>query len=116
MGSNVLLFGWNRSIAGREKVSAGHFDESVNYLSGLQRSGATQGFEVVFLDPQGGDLNGFFLLKGESSRLDSLVSGSEWITHITRASLHLEGLGVVRGVTGDEVMKRVAIWTNAIPS
>jgi hypothetical protein len=49
-------------------------------------------------------------------RLDALVSTTEWITHITRASLHLEGAGVIRGVTGDEVMKRMAIWTSAIPS
>jgi hypothetical protein len=116
MGSSVLLFGWNRSIAGREKVSAGHFDEFVNYLSGLQRSGAIQGFDVVFLDPHGGDFNGFFLIKGESSQLDRVISTNEWITHITRASLHLEGSGVVRGVTGDEVMKRMVIWTNVIPS
>ena len=116
MGSNVLLFGWNRPIAGREKISAGHFDEFVKYLSGLQRDGAIQGFDIVFLDPHGGDLNGFFLIKGESSQLDAVRSTSAWITHITRASLHLQGLGVVGGVTGDEVMKRMAIWTNAIPS
>ena len=116
MGSSVLLFGWNRSIPGREKVSAGHFDEFVKYLSGLQRNAAIQGFDVVFLDAHGGDLNGFFLIRGESSKLDAVVSTSEWITHITRATLHLEGSGVVRGVTGDEVMKRMAIWASAIPS
>lgn len=116
MGSNVLLFGWNRSIAGREKVSAAHFDEFVKYLSGLQQGGAIQGFEIVFLDPHGGDLNGFFLIKGESSQLDKLVSTSEWTIHTTRASLHLEGSGAVRGATGDEVMNRMVIWTNAIPS
>jgi len=116
MGSNVLLFGWNRSIAGREKVSAGHFDEFVKYLSGLLRGGAIQGFDIVLLDPHGGDLNGFFLIKAEPSRLDALRSTSEWLTHITRASLHLEGAGVVGGVTGDEVMKRMAVWTSAIPA
>jgi len=63
----------------------------------------------VFLDPHGGDLNGFFLIKGDSSQLDALRSTSEWITHIIRASIHLEGLGVVVGVTGDEIMKRMAI-------
>lgn len=61
-------------------------------------------------------LNGFFLIRGESAKLDTLVSTTEWITHMTRASLHLEGSGNVRGVTGDEVMKRMAIWTSAIPS
>ena len=116
MSSHVILFGWNRSIPGREKVSAGHFEEFVKYLGGLQQKGAIQMFDIVFLDAHGGDLNGFFLLKGESARLDALVSTTEWITHVTRASLHLEGSGVIRGVTGDEIMKRMAIWTGVIPS
>ena len=116
MASSVILFGWNRSIPGREKVSAGHFDEFVKYLGGLQQKAVIQSFDAVFLDVHGGDLNGFFLLKGESAKLDTLRSTTDWITHITRASLHLEGAGVVQGVTGDEIMKRMAIWTSAIPS
>ncbi len=40
MGSNVMLFGWNRSIPGREKVSAQHFEEFVTYLRGLQQKAA----------------------------------------------------------------------------
>jgi len=116
MGSSVILFGWNRSIPGREKVSAAHFDEFVKYLGGLQQRGAIQTFDVVFLDVHGGDLNGFFLIRGESATLDTLALTTEWITHITRASLHLEGTGVIRGVTGDEIMKRMAMWASAIPS
>jgi hypothetical protein len=52
----------------------------------------------------------------QSAKLDTLVSTTEWITHITRASLHLEGAGVIRGVTGDEIMNRMAMWVSAIPS
>jgi hypothetical protein len=116
MGKSVIVFGWNRSIPGREKVSAEHFGEFGKYLGGLQLKGAIQTFDIVFLDAHGGDLNGFFLIRGESAKLDKLVSTTEWITHMTRAALHLEGSGQVRGVTGDEVMKRMAIWTSAIPS
>lgn len=116
MGSNVILFGWNRSIPGREKVSAQHFDEFVKYLGGLQQKGTIQTLDVVFLDAHGGDLNGFFLIRGDSAKLDALVSTTEWITHITRAILHLEGSGVIRGVTGDEIMGRMALWTSVIPS
>jgi len=116
MGSSVILFGWNRSIPGREKVSAGHFDEFVKYLGGLQQKGAIQAFDIMLLDAHGGDLNGFFLIRGEGARLDKLISTTEWTTHVARASLHLEGAGVIRGVTGDEIMKRMAIWTSVIPS
>jgi hypothetical protein len=116
MASNTILFGWNRSIPGREKVSGKHFEEFVKYLGGLQQKSAIQGFDIVLLDSHGGDLNGFFLIKGDSAKLDALIAGAEWITHITRASLHLEGSGVVRGVTGNEVMERMALWTSVIPS
>lgn len=116
MSAGVLLFGWNRSIPGREKLSAAHFDEFVKYLGGLQQKGTIQGFDVVFLNSHGGDLNGFFLLKGESSHLDALVSTDDWTTHITRAEFHLEGVGVIRGVSGDEVTKRMNIWRSAIPT
>jgi hypothetical protein len=116
MGTNVVLFGWNRSIPGREKVSAQHFEEFVTYLGGLQQKGTIQSFDVVFLDPHGGDLNGFFLIKGDPANLDVLVSTTEWVTHITRAMLHLEGSGVIRGITGDEIAGRMALWTGAIPS
>jgi hypothetical protein len=116
MSSNVMLFGWNRPIPGREKVSAQHFEEFVQYLGSLQQNGAIQSFEIVFLDTHGGDLNGFFLIKGEPAKLDTLVAATEWITHITRAAFHLEGSGVVRGVTADAVMERMKLWTSLIPS
>ena len=116
MASNVILFGWNRPIPGREKMSAQHFGDFVQYLGGLQQKAAIQGFETVFLDAHGGDFNGFFLIKGESAKLDALISTSEWLTHMTRAALHLEGSGVVRGATGNEVMDRMALWTSLLPS
>jgi len=111
-----MLFGWNRPVPGREKVSAQHFEEFVQYLGGLQQKGAIQALDIVFLDPHGGDLNGFFLIKGEPAKLDALVATTEWLTHITRASHHLDGSGVIRGITGDEVMGRMALWTSVIPS
>jgi hypothetical protein len=116
MGSNVVLFGWNRPVRGRERVSAQHFEEFVNYLAGLQRQRAIQAFDIVFLDAHGGDMNGFFLIKAESAKLDALLSTVEWITHMTRAAQHLEGSGAVRGVTGDQVTERMALWTSVIPA
>ena len=116
MTSNLILFGWNRSLPGREQVSAAHFGEFVAYLGSLQQRGDIASFEVVFLDPHGGDLNGFFLLRGETAKLDAVIGSTEWLTHITRAAHHLDGAGVVRGVTGDNLMARMALWTDLIPS
>jgi hypothetical protein len=116
MGSNVLLFGWDRSYPGREKLSGQHFEDFVKYLNGLQQSGAIQSHDVVFLDPHGGDLNGFFLIRADSAKLDALMSSAEWIAHITRATMHLRNPGVLRGVTGARVAERMALWSGSIPS
>jgi hypothetical protein len=113
--SNALFFAWNRPIPGREKTSTAHFQEFVQYLGGLQQKGTIQSFDPVFLDPHGGDLNGFFLIKGDRAKLDELVATEEWQTHIIRAGLHLEGAGVVRGFTGNEVQERMNLWKKHLP-
>jgi hypothetical protein len=115
MGTNAVFFAWNRSIPSRERISAEHFQQFVQYVAGLQQKGAIQSSEVVFLDPHGGDMNGFFLIRGEPAKLDALLASSEWVTHMTRAALHLQGSGTVRGVTGPMVMERMELWTKTIP-
>lgn len=115
MGDNALLFAWNRSVPGREKLSAEHFQQVVAYLGELQKNGTIQSFDTVFLEPHGGDLNGFFLIRGEPARLDDLVASDEWQTHVTRAMLHLQGLGTVRGVTAEAIAERMSRWTSNIP-
>jgi hypothetical protein len=116
MSTNVVFFAWNRSIPGRERMSAEHFQGFVQYLTGLQQRGAIHSFDTVFLDTHGGDLNGFFLIRAESAKLDALLATTEWVTHMMRAALHLEGAGHVRGVTGDAVMTRMELWTKTIPA
>jgi hypothetical protein len=115
MASNVILFGWNRPIPGREQTSAAHFAEFTQYLGGLQHNGTIQSFDAVFLNAHGGDLNGFFLIRGENAKLDALTATMEWETHIIRAGFHLEGEGVVRGTTGEMVMEQMKLWTSLIP-
>lgn len=116
MGRNALFFAWNRSIPGREKLSAAHFQEFVQYLVARKQAGAIDSFEPVFLDTHGGDLNGFVLVRADSAKLDALLASDEWQTHVVRAALHLEGSGSVRGVTGDAVMERLALWTKHVPA
>lgn len=116
MATDVIVFGWNRSIPGREKLSAAHFTEFVNYLGALRSAGAIESFDIVLLDSHGGDLNGFFLLKGDGEKLRGLVSTRDWLSHMARASLHLDRAGAIHGVTGDEIAKRMALWQSAIPA
>ena len=116
MGPNVLFFGWNRSIPGTERASAEHFQEFVQYLGGLQKSGTIQSFDIVILELHGGDLNGFFLIRGESEKLRELAASTAWITHLYRALLHTEGAGCLFGVTGDALTERMKLWTSLLPA
>lgn len=115
MRPNLLIFGWNRSVPGRELVSAQHFQEFVEYLGAQKRSGQIESFDAVLLEPHGGDLNGLFLIRAEPAKLTQLTESPEWTRHQTRAILHLEGAGSVRGITGDAVNEQMKEWASAIP-
>ena len=114
MDTNAVFFAWNRSIPGREHLSAEHFGQFVHYLDGLQKSAAIDSYEVVFLDPHGGDMNGFFLIRASGAKLTALLGSTAWVTHMTRVVHHLEGAGVIRGVTGALVGERMELWTKTI--
>lgn len=115
MNSNVIVFAWNRSVAGREAMSGQHFREFTEYLEAQQKQGVIQSFDTVFLEPHGGTLNGFFMLRGEPEKLGKLVGTEEWIRHQVRGILHLEGCAVLRGVSGAAVGQRMALWMQESP-
>jgi hypothetical protein len=115
MSSNVVLFGWDHPIPGREQISAAHFQEFMGYLGSLQDSGSIGSWEVVFLNPHGGDLNGFFLIKGDPEQISDLIASDDWVRHMTRATLHLQDPGAVAGAAGDLVMDRFGMWSSLIP-
>ena len=112
--SGVIFYGWNRSVPGREQLTADHFQEFLGYLAGLQQNNAVESFEVVLLSDHGGDLNGFILIRGSNDQLNALTATDEWMMHVTRGGFHLEGSGLVRGVTGEDVMKWMNLWTEVI--
>ena len=115
MASNAIFFGWKRSVPGREALSAEHFTQFISYLNGLKVAGMITEFDTCFLAPHGGDLNGFFLIKGKTETLHAVVESAAWIEHVTRASLHLEGFGAVQASVDAEVMNLMQVWTKAIP-
>ena len=116
MGTNVVFLGWDRPTAGREGKAVELFQEYMQYLGGLQKAGTIQSFEPVFLGIHGGDLNGFTLIRGDSGKLDALLSSEAWETYLVRAGLLLDGFGCIRGVSGDLLTKQMGLYTKAIPA
>lgn len=113
MADSVVFIGWSHGVRGREQASEKVFREALEFWGRLQVAGEIEGFDVVFLDPHGGDLGGFFLLRGERERLARVRAGEEMERLMTRAGAVIEGLGAVGGATGDGVARRMAAFLEA---
>jgi hypothetical protein len=59
------LHRFRRSVRGRERQALKVFGEAFEYYSRLQQEGEIESFEPVILEPHGGELGGFFLLRGD---------------------------------------------------
>lgn len=114
--SNAIMFGWNRAVAGREGMAAELFAHSMNYFEKLKTSSGLESYEPVFLANHGGDLNGYFMLKGTHAQLETLKSSDEWIDIVMRAGQYLTNVGVIECYTGAIVPELMMRWTKAIPS
>jgi hypothetical protein len=113
----------NREGAGHESRSflegvgcTPHFQEFSQYLQAQVAQGAVDSFEPFLIEPNSGELTGFFLIKGDALKLAGMTASPEWKQHVLRASMHLDGLTVMRGVAGDALMTQMRMWGELIPA
>lgn len=92
MDQGALFVGWGAIIAGREQAAAGVLKEALHYLQRLQADGTV---DVVLLEPHGGDLEGFVLVKGERDTLARLRVDEDFIRVIVGVQLVHQKVGVV---------------------
>lgn len=114
MANSVLFIGWNRSVEGREQQAMQLFQKVVEYYGGLQADGRIESFEPVMLAAHGGDLNGFFLLKGEVKKLDEVRRDDTFINITIEANYCLDGFGIIPGYIGDGLTDVFSRWTKLI--
>ncbi len=79
MATGALFIGWGPTVHGREQQALPVFNETVRYFAGLQQQGEIAGFEPVALEPHGGDLSGFLLVRGDREALARLRTGGEFV-------------------------------------
>jgi hypothetical protein len=115
MSKHVLFYGWNRAIPGREKEAGALFQEYLQYLGRIQGEGLIDSFETIILSAHGGDLNGFFLIRGDQTKLQALRRTEEFEVFMTKGGLYIDGGGLITGVTGAGVMESMVRWTSLIP-
>jgi hypothetical protein len=101
-------------VRGREGPAIDGFNETVEYFGRLDGGGRIESFEICFLDPHGGDLSGFMLLRGSTEQMDAVRSDDEFLRHMTRADLHVENLGMIGASLGEGIARGMAIYQDEI--
>jgi hypothetical protein len=114
MADAGLFIGWGAPVRGREAKGLEVFNEALAYYGRLQQDGVIEGFETVLLEPHGGDLQGFILVRGSEDRLAQLRVDDEFVRLSNRASLIIEGLGVVGAALGDGLQQAISTYQEAI--
>jgi hypothetical protein len=114
MADAGLFIGWGEVVRGRETEAVERFNATVEYFEGLQAEGAIESFEAVFLEPHGGDLAGFFFLRGDAERLSALRVDEEFESIIQQATLIADGVGVVGASMGAALERQMGTFIEAI--
>ena len=113
MSDSALFIGWGATAAGRERKSVELFGEALKYLTRLVQEGRLASVEPFFLEPHGGDLEGFFLVRGEQDELNRIRSEDEFQRMATRAQVVVQNFGVVGAITGQRLNSHMAWFAEA---
>jgi len=101
MAEAGLFIGWGQVVRGREAKSLTVFNDAVAFWGGQQASGAIESFDVVLLGPHGGDLAGFFLVRGSHAQMAAVRVNEDFQRINLRAGMIVDGLGIIDAITGD---------------
>ena len=114
MADSGLFIGFGAPVRGRERQSLKVFSEVFDYYSRLQQEGEIESFEPVLLEVHGGELGGFFLLRGERDKLARIRNSEEFARHTARGELIVENIGVVGAVLGERLMSQMAMFAEQV--
>jgi len=109
-----LFIGFGARVRGRERQAIQGFSEVFEYNSRLQQEGEIESFETVLLEPHGGELGGFILLRGDQDKLARIRTSDEFQRHITRGLLTVEHLGVVGASLGGQIMTLMSLYAEQV--
>jgi hypothetical protein len=115
MAEAGLFIGWNIPVRGREEKAVQVFGEVMGYWASLEEDGKIEGYQAVFLRPHGGDLGGFFLLRGTAEQMAAVEQEEEFDRTTTRASLVVDGFGVVPVVLDEGIAQQMQLYQEMVP-
>lgn len=114
MKDHGLLFGWKRPVPGKEGQALELYGTCLEYYAKKKNEGVIDSFEPVLLGNVGGNLGGFFLIRGETEKLAALRHDEEFLTLLIRGGILLEDLCVVDAYFGESITKLMETFRKSI--
>jgi hypothetical protein len=105
-----LFIGWGQVVRGREDRALDVFNETVEFYGALQSDGRIESFELCLLDPHGGELGGFAMLRGSEEQIDQVRRAEDFERLMAKASLIVDDLGMVGAAIGEGLARALAIY------
>ena len=110
---SALFIGWGATAAGRERRSVELFGQSLKYLTNLVVEGRVFSVEPFFLEPHLGQLEGFFIVRGDRDELNKIRYEDEFQRMSVKAQVIVQNFGVVGAITGEKLNKHMAWFAEA---
>jgi hypothetical protein len=114
MADSGLFIGWGQVVRGREDRALEVFNETIELYGQMQSDGRIESFEVCLLQPHGGELGGFELIRGSEEQIDALRRSEDFERINTKASLIVDDLGIVDMLIGEGLGRAMAIYQEEI--
>jgi hypothetical protein len=113
MTDAALFIGWGATAPGRERKAVDLFGESLRFLTNLVVEGRLASVEPFFLEPHGGDLEGFFVVRGDRGQIDRIRASDDFQRLAVKAQVLVQNFGVVGATTGEQLNKHMAWFAEA---
>jgi len=114
MADTGLFLGFGYPARGRERHAVELFSEVASFYADLVERGEIESFEPALLEPHGGELGGFFLVRGSQEQIARLRASDEFNRLIARSQLIVDHIGVVEAWLGDRLMGQMARFAEAV--
>ena len=114
MADAGLFIGWGEVVRGREERALEVFNETIELYGALQSDGRIEDFEVALLDPHGGELQGYVMLRGSEEQIDSVRRSEDFQRVMTKASLVVNDLGIIGASIGEGLGRAIAIYQDQL--
>ena len=88
MADAGLFIGWGEVVRGPEDRALDVFNETLELYGQLQSDGRIEDFEVALLDPHGGELQGYVMLRGSEEQIDAVRRGEDFQRLMTKVLAH----------------------------